>query len=361
MASSQRRYNIGVKSKALIMLSITLVSFSHSQEVAVRDSEPQSKQLTPIPEFRPIGCFVDSGATPRPIPKLVANFRGNIDWHNLNKTVLECARRVNSKGFRYFGIQFYGECWSGENAELTYNKQGTSKNCFRGLGERKANFVYAFVVKEINARLANGSSSRSGRVEVFHRGSWGAVCGKEWDIRDADVVCRMLGYPGALNAYQDARYRSGKGRVRLGDVQCNGNEENLAFCPYKDYSVCSQSGEAGVKCRSVSDSIQPRIPYRLSGGNSRSEGRVEVYHDRKWGTICDRGWDLIDAGIFCRMLAYAGARATPKYGQGSGPIWLSDVKCIGTEDSLFRCENAGWGNVDNCDHSNDAGAECYYD
>ena len=100
---------------------------------------------------------------------------------------------------------------------------------------------------------------------------------------------------------------------------------------------------------------------RLSGGNSRSEGRVEVYHDRKWGTICDRGWDLIDAGIFCRMLAYAGARATPKYGQGSGPIWLSDVKCIGTEDSLFRCENAGWGNVDNCDHSNDAGAECYYD
>ncbi|CAH3138304.1 unnamed protein product [Pocillopora meandrina] len=106
---------------------------------------------------KPIGCFVDSGAIPRPIPKLVANFRGNIDWHNLNKTVLDCARRVNSKGFRFFGIQFYGECWSGENAELTYNKQGTSKNCFRGLGERKANFVYAFVGErlgvEINFRL----------------------------------------------------------------------------------------------------------------------------------------------------------------------------------------------------------------
>lgn len=129
------------------MQSLKMFSAFSYFSFKVRDSEPQSKQLTPIPEFRPIGCFVDSGAIPRPIPKLVANFRGNIDWHNLNKTVLECARRVNSKGFRYFGIQFYGECWSGENAELTYNKQGTSKNCFRGLGERNANFVYAFVVK----------------------------------------------------------------------------------------------------------------------------------------------------------------------------------------------------------------------
>ncbi|PFX27847.1 Deleted in malignant brain tumors 1 protein [Stylophora pistillata] len=317
----------------------------------------------PIPEFRPIGCFVDSGLKPRPIPKLIANFRGKIDWHNLNKTVAECARRVNLKGFHYFGVQFYGECWSGDNVELTYNKQGTSKNCFQGVGRRRANFVYGFVEKEMSARLVNGPSSKSGRVEVFYRGSWGTVCSKEWDMRDAEVVCRMVGYSGALRAYRDGRYGSGKSRVRLGDVQCKGNEENLAFCSHKDYSNCTQSEIAAVKCKSASASaqIQPRISYRLVGGNSRSEGRVEVYYARQWGTICDKGWDLTDAGILCRMLAYTGARATPKYGQGSGRIWLSDVKCNGTEDSIFRCKNAGWGNVDNCDHSNDAGAECYHD
>lgn len=96
------------------------------------------------------------------------------------------------------------------------------------------------------------------------------------------------------------------------------------------------------------------------GGTSRNEGRVEVFNAREWGTVCDKGWDLIDAGILCRMLGYADAMTTPKYGNGAGRIWLSDVSCQGNENSIFRCKHAGWGNIGNCDHSNDAGVKCYY-
>lgn len=45
-------------------------------------------------------------------------------------------------------------------------------------------------------RLINGSNSGRGRVEVFHRRKWGTVCDRNWDNRDATVVCRMLGFPG---------------------------------------------------------------------------------------------------------------------------------------------------------------------
>lgn len=100
-----------------------------------------------IPEFKPVGCFRDSGRRPRPLPKLIANLRGGIDWYNLNKTIAECAHRVSVTGFRYFGVQFYGECWSGMNAQSTYDKQGTSTRCIYGVGRRKANFVYAFLEK----------------------------------------------------------------------------------------------------------------------------------------------------------------------------------------------------------------------
>lgn len=111
-------------------------------------------------------------------------------------------------------------------------------------------------------RLVNGTGSKSGRVEVLHRGKWGTVCDNAWDMRDANVVCRMLGFPGALAAYRGAKFGSGKGRVRIGDVGCKGSETNLAFCPHKDYSDCTHSKDAGAVCRAASFVPQPRIPCK---------------------------------------------------------------------------------------------------
>ncbi|XP_030840909.1 deleted in malignant brain tumors 1 protein-like [Strongylocentrotus purpuratus] len=100
---------------------------------------------------------------------------------------------------------------------------------------------------------------------------------------------------------------------------------------------------------------------RLVDGYSSDEGRVEIFHEGQWGTVCDDSWDDSDARVVCRQLGYSGnvgvARSRATYGQGSGPIYLDDVGCSGKESRLTDCSNGGWGNQ-NCDHSEDAGVYC---
>ncbi|KAJ7989828.1 hypothetical protein DPEC_G00308540 [Dallia pectoralis] len=99
---------------------------------------------------------------------------------------------------------------------------------------------------------------------------------------------------------------------------------------------------------------------RLMGGQRDSEGRVEVYHEGKWGTICDDGWDLPEAQVVCRQLRFPGAISAVTggtYGEGSGSIWLDDMECKGTEKYLSSCSFKGWALTD-CSHKEDAGVIC---
>jgi len=90
-----------------------------------------------------VGCFHDS-QDPRPLTELLLNDRDisstandghMLDWYKWRESqhslACRCAEKAREKGYKIFGLQFYGECWSGPNAEAFYSKDGPSNDCIQ--------------------------------------------------------------------------------------------------------------------------------------------------------------------------------------------------------------------------------------
>ena len=99
----------------------------------------------------------------------------------------------------------------------------------------------------------------------------------------------------------------------------------------------------------------------MQGPSSKNgSGRVEIFYQGEWGTVCDDGWGMYDAIVACRQLGYKYAvRILHKddVPDGSGQIWLENVNCSGSEKTLASCGHNGWG-VHDCYHREDVGIEC---
>ncbi|XP_022100964.1 antigen WC1.1-like [Acanthaster planci] len=68
------------------------------------------------------------------------------------------------------------------------------------------------ICKWNSVRLVNGPNRASGRVEILQNGRWGTICDNDWDLTDASVLCRQLGFPNAVEAATGARF--GQARAR---------------------------------------------------------------------------------------------------------------------------------------------------
>lgn len=252
----------------------------------------------------------------------------------------------------------------------------------------------------LEVRLVDGGET-SGRVEVKFRGEWGVVCDDNWDDMDATVVCRMLGYTRLTmsKAVSSSRFGFGNGVFMLDEVECVGTEASLEDCSHPGWRVhnCRLHEVAGVVCeqhkgcyqdqfkcsndvcisaQSVCDGICDCLAQcedekghdgftctsaliELMNGDQPGSGRVEIVRNGLRGTICDDSWTDREATVLCRMLGYVSGEATSggTFGKGTGPIWLDEVNCDGSEASITNCRHSNWA-ISDCSHDEDAGVVC---
>ena len=105
--------------------------------------------------------------------------------------------------------------------------------------------------------------------------------------------------------------------------------------------------------------------YRLaSNKGTTNAGRVEIWLQGHWNTICDKGTTRATAEVLCKKLNFSDYKPVTEdayYGEGYGYIALQHLKCVGSEKCLMECPRGAGYNLFNdsrCHHDDDFGVSC---
>ena len=94
----------------------------------------------------------------------------------------------------------------------------------------------SFFIAAVTAKLVGGKSPNEGRIQIKHyKYGKGTVCDNNWGIKDASVICKMIGYGAAKDAPGRSYFGQGTGRVLLNDVGCDSSETNIEECEHSGW------------------------------------------------------------------------------------------------------------------------------
>ncbi|XP_039149703.1 uncharacterized protein LOC6737381 isoform X2 [Drosophila simulans] len=312
------------------------------------------------------------------------------DWVNSNAEEVTPKLATRSS----FNTQCDFDCGNGQCLKKEEICDG-KKNCPNGKDEASC------PPSDYEVRLSGGESPNMGRIEVKANGQWGYVCDDKFGLKDADVVCRELGFRMGAQEVRGSSFYAPPNQdfnYLMDEVECHGNETKLGQCAFKGWGVhnCGVDEVAGVTCKvpvmkcpnnywlchTSKECIPPAfvcdntpdcadksdecaavcqapVQYRLEGGRNSNEGRLEVKHHGVWGSVCDDDFNLKSAQVACNSMGFFGPAKIEKniFGNSNGPIWLDQVMCFGNESSIDQCNHWNWGEH-NCNHTEDVALHC---
>ncbi|XP_054774941.1 CD5 antigen-like [Lytechinus pictus] len=110
-------------------------------------------------------------------------------------------------------------------------------------------------------------------VKVYIDGAWGTICADDWDMNDAEVVCKESGLGYANTITVSGTLPTLTGAQCLSSVRCYGHEDRLSDCPEPSLRPRGSGGnDKAIVCYPPSSDAGLRLNY----GPDQYSGWVEV-------------------------------------------------------------------------------------
>ncbi|VDI02394.1 Hypothetical predicted protein [Mytilus galloprovincialis] len=245
-------------------------------------------------------------------------------------------------------------CFGNESALINC---GHSSSTFINCDHDKDVGVWCFDATEGDLRLNGGTDY--GILEIYHSNSWGSICDDGFTKDNAIVACRQMKLRSTHAEFYTAG--NGVGMIWLDDVICTKTSDGIDMCRHRGWGMhdCSHGEDVGVRCIGGYEIFQGDL--RLVGGSSPRDGRLELFYNYQWRTICHDHFDVVDARVACRQLRYrtdAVEIYTATGASSNAKIWIGDFNCYSSDTRLINCRLQSW-DRNSCSHSDDVGIKCF--
>ncbi|XP_019850479.1 PREDICTED: scavenger receptor cysteine-rich domain superfamily protein-like isoform X2 [Amphimedon queenslandica] len=229
----------------------------------------------------------------------------------------------------------------------------------------------------------NTGPSNEGIPLYCKSGVWRTVCSYTFNCYTAKLICKAMGYPGALGVANNYRYY-GRYHMSYYDTyywSCSSSSSSLSQCSYvysreccsrrygycRSYcNRCTASTATALICYSPSpeSGTCANGTVRLVNGSTSNEGRVEYCYDGDWVPSC--GMSSITASLICKQLGYNSTFVSvfndERFGRTNTSSTFNYKYCSRSQSSISNCtdvikESLCYINPSQC--STEYGLRCY--